>query len=273
VNKIVASQKVTLLAIDTSTNLPKTGDAANLTAYVSKDDGAVTVLGDTSATELDSTNALGLYSFDLTQGETNANKLVFSGKSSTANIRLIPLLVYTRPANFQATAIDASGIVDADAQQWLGQTIAAVDTNGYPKVTIKDGTGTGEIDTTSGRVQITEAQIDQIVSEQGAASPTVADIADAVWEEVIADHSGTAGSAAAQLVAIDDFLDTEIASILAAVDTEVASILAAVDTEVAAIKAKTDSLTFTVANVLDANIQRINDVAVLGDGGATPWGP
>jgi hypothetical protein len=38
------------------------------------------------------------------------------------------------------------------------------------------------------------------------------------------------------------------------------------DTEVAAIKAKTDSLTFTVANVLDANVQRINDVAITGDG-------
>src|SRR5512146_787862 len=55
--KNVASQKITLLAIDTSTNAPKTGDAANITAYVSKDDGAVTVLGDTTATELDATNA------------------------------------------------------------------------------------------------------------------------------------------------------------------------------------------------------------------------
>ena len=45
------------------------------------------------------------------------------------------------------------------------------------------------------------------------------------------------------------------------------------DTEIAAIKAKTDSLTFTVANVLDANIQRVNDVALVGDGAATPWGP
>lgn len=39
-----------------------------------------------------------------------------------------------------------------------------------------------------------------------------------------------------------------------------------VDTEVPAIKAKTDSLTFTVAGVLDANVQRINDVAITGDG-------
>jgi secreted PhoX family phosphatase len=56
-------------------------------------------------------------------------------------------------------------------------------------------------------------------------------------------------------------------------DGEVAAILAAVDTEVAAVKAKTDSLTFTVANVIDANVKRINGTVVNGDGGGTPWGP
>ncbi len=112
-NKNVASQKVTFLVIDISTNAPKTGDAANLTAYVSIDDGAVTVLGDTSATELDATNAPGLYSFDLTQGETNGDKLLFSGKSSTANIRVIPLLLYTVPSGFSAfvTPTGATGVV------------------------------------------------------------------------------------------------------------------------------------------------------------------
>jgi hypothetical protein len=38
------------------------------------------------------------------------------------------------------------------------------------------------------------------------------------------------------------------------------------DTEIAAIKAKTDSLTFTVAGHVDANVQRINDVVITGDG-------
>lgn len=46
-----------------------------------------------------------------------------------------------------------------------------------------------------------------------------------------------------------------------------------IDTEVAAIKAKTDSLTFTVAGQVDANIQSVNDVTVNGDGSGTPWGP
>ena len=41
---------------------------------------------------------------------------------------------------------------------------------------------------------------------------------------------------------------------------------ASAEAEVAAIKAKTDSLTFTVAGVLDANVQRINDVVITGNG-------
>lgn len=39
------------------------------------------------------------------------------------------------------------------------------------------------------------------------------------------------------------------------------------DTEIAAIKAKTDSLTFTTAGIVDANIQQINDVTITGNGG------
>jgi hypothetical protein len=46
------------------------------------------------------------------------------------------------------------------------------------------------------------------------------------------------------------------------------------DTEIAAIKAKTDSLTFTVTNQVDANIQSVNEVTVTGSGsGGSPWGP
>ncbi len=40
------------------------------------------------------------------------------------------------------------------------------------------------------------------------------------------------------------------------------------DTEIAAIKAKTDSLTFTTAGLVDANIQQINNVTITGDGSA-----
>lgn len=112
--KNVASQKLIVFAFDTTTNVAKTGDAANLTAYVSKDYGAVTVLGDTSATEMDSANAKGYYLFDLTQGETNADCLLFSAKSSTGNIAVVgvPATIYTTPANFTAQSIDSNGRVD-----------------------------------------------------------------------------------------------------------------------------------------------------------------
>lgn len=56
---------------------------------------------------------------------------------------------------------------------------------------------------------------------------------------------------------IDDFLDTEVASTLAAVDTEVA-----------AIKTQTDKLTFTVANQLDSNALTIAaaQITAIADG-------
>jgi hypothetical protein len=137
--KNVASQKLTVFAFDATTNLPKSGDAANLTAYVSKDDGAVTVLGDTSATELDATNAKGYYIFDLTQAETNGDKLLFSAKSATANIVVIAGVVYTTPANFSTLSVDASGRVD------LGKALGAavtLDANNVLNVSAKYWAGT-----------------------------------------------------------------------------------------------------------------------------------
>lgn len=64
-------------------------------------------------------------------------------------------------------------------------------------------------------------------------------------------------------------LDATVSSRLAG-----ASYTAPDNTSITAIKAKTDSLTFSVAAILDCNIQYVNDVLVTGNGSAgTPWGP
>lgn len=89
------SQKVYVTAVDTSTNALKTGDATNITAYVSIDGGALTPLTDTSATEVSSTNAPGTYEFDLTQAETNGISLLFTAKSTTANVAVVPRFIAT----------------------------------------------------------------------------------------------------------------------------------------------------------------------------------
>lgn len=51
----------------------------------------------------------------------------------------------------------------------------------------------------------------------------------------------------------------------------IAADIATVDTVADGIKAKTDSLTFTQAGHVDANVQRVNDVAITGDGSVTPF--
>lgn len=65
----------------------------------------------------------------------------------------------------------------------------------------------------------------------------------------------------------------DTAAILVDTGTTLDGKIDTIDTVADAIKAKTDSLTFTQAGHVDANVQRINDVTVLGDGSATPWGP
>jgi hypothetical protein len=99
--------------------------------------------------------------------------------------------------------------------------------------------------------------------------PSAADIADAVWDEASTGHTD-AGKAGQQLW-------TDVDAILADTNElqvdDTPTAVAAVKTVVDAVKAKTDSLTFTVGNQVDANIQYINDTAVTGDGDATPWGP
>ncbi len=115
--KNVSGQKLSVYCFNSTTNLPVTGDAANLTAYESLDDGSVTGLTDTSASEQSASNAPGFYLFDLSQAETNASKIMFSCVTVTADVVCLcmPAVVYTTPPNFTATAIDSSGALTLTA--------------------------------------------------------------------------------------------------------------------------------------------------------------
>lgn len=87
---------------------------------------------------------------------------------------------------------------------------------------------------------------------------------DAVLVDTDSTIPGLIGSPAANLAADIAAVKGETAAIL--VDTS-----STLDSAITAIKAKTDLMTFTVANQLDANVQSINDNAVVGDGNAQPW--
>lgn len=173
--KNTASQNVYVFAFDATTNVPKTGDAANITAYVAKDYGSVTVLADTSAAEQDATNAPGYYLFAIAQTETNADVLMVSAKSSTSNIKVIgaPAVIYTRPPNAGALSIDSNGRVDVIKVAGTTQTARDLGTS----VLLSSGTGTGQVSLSSGLVRLSAVGVDD------------------VWDEVSSGHttSGTYG--------------------------------------------------------------------------------
>jgi hypothetical protein len=115
--KNVASQKFRVFAFDSATGLPKSGDAANITGYISKDYGAVTAITDTSATEEDATNAKGYYLIDATQAETNADVILVSGKSSTSGIVVVgaPAVIETFPTTGILAPTTAGRTLDVTA--------------------------------------------------------------------------------------------------------------------------------------------------------------
>ena len=56
------------------------------------------------------------------------------------------------PAAIYDSLVGGTDTLPADVTQWNGTNVATPDTAGHPKVTIKSGTGTGEISLSSGRV-------------------------------------------------------------------------------------------------------------------------
>jgi hypothetical protein len=151
------------------------------------------------------------------------------------------------------------GSMPVNVEQWNGTSVPAEHAAGYPIVTVKDGAGTGELDTTAGKVGLTAGDIaalvdaiwdelqaghtvpdsfgeylDAAVSGVSTGGVSAGDIADAVWNRLTSALT-TVNSIGKLLVDRIDAAITSRAS-QASVDT-VDDLL---DTEVAAIKAKTD---------------------------------
>ena len=90
-----------------SAGLAITGDAANITANVRIDGGAVNAVDDTNPTELED----GFYVFDITAAEANGDVILICPVSSTSDVIVIgaPAVAHTVPANFNALGIESDG--------------------------------------------------------------------------------------------------------------------------------------------------------------------
>lgn len=117
--KNVANQFVFFSAFNNNTNSPQTGDASNITVYLSKTNvgdsspGAFSSLG--SPTEVDATNAPGLYYVKLTATNTNADTLTLSAKSTTSGVSLAPQVFYTSSSTVDVNVATISSSTSAAA--------------------------------------------------------------------------------------------------------------------------------------------------------------
>jgi hypothetical protein len=116
--------------------------ASGLDSEISKDGGTFADCTN-EATEIATSS--GVYTLDLTATEMNADTVAVIIKSSSAKTTVVVLYP------------QEGGDIRVDCTTWLGTAIATPDTAGYPKVTLKNGTGTGEVALTSGNVALTTA--------------------------------------------------------------------------------------------------------------------
>jgi hypothetical protein len=153
--------------------------------------------------------------------------------AATDNISFFPSVNVSHVNSSAATA--TAGAIEVDVVKWNGTSIPAVHTAGYPIVTIKDGTGTGEINTNAGAV----ANVDLVATlttytgntVQTGDSYALANGANgfvAIKADTAAILVDTGTDIPATLVTIAGYIDTEVASILAAVDTELAALITTV---------------------------------------------
>ncbi len=89
---------------------------------------------------------------------------------------------------------DANGRIDVNVEAWNATAVPSEHTAGYPIVTVKDGTGTGEIDTASGAV----VQVNQLGTQ--AKADVNAEVLDVLNTDTFAEPGQEAPGATVSLV-------------------------------------------------------------------------
>ncbi len=185
--KNVASQKVAVYAWNNAAGAEKTGDAGNITAQISIDGGVTAATNDVNPTELDATDAKGVYIFDMTQAESNGDLIIISPVSSTTDIVLRSVFIYTQTVmkgtdGANTTVPDAAGTAPTavEIQTEMEENGASLlDTIRDDLANGTDGLGAlktlidnlNDITTANVLTQV-NAALDTAISELGVAAPT-----------------------------------------------------------------------------------------------------
>ena len=112
------------------------------------------------ATEI---GASGVYYLDLTNSEMNADTVAIRVQTSSSGAKTTLLVAYPQEADD----------IRASVTHWAGSAVASPDTAGHPKVTVKSGTGTGEVSLSSGLVTLAATCLDNVVCAEPGAVPSL----------------------------------------------------------------------------------------------------
>ena len=155
--KNVASQKVIVYAYNKITGAAVTGDSGNFTKLVSKDGGA-TSSGGGAFSEI----AVGYYAYAPTQAETNCDLFLLITTSSTSNVVVDEVIIYTRVDDSIETKLDTvDGIVDS----------------------ILVDTGT----TLDGKIDTIDGIVDSILEDTGTTLPATLSTIDGIVDSILVD--------------------------------------------------------------------------------------
>lgn len=152
-----AAWRVTFTILDADGD-PVSG-ATGLDSEVSKDAAAFADCTN-EATEIGSS---GVYYLDLTNSEMNADTVAIRVQTSSSGAKTTIIVAYPQEADD----------IRASVTHWAGSAVASPDTAGHPKVTVKSGTGTGEVSLSSGLVTLAATGLDNVVCAEPGAVPSL----------------------------------------------------------------------------------------------------
>lgn len=218
---------------------------------------------DTDGIDFDSVT--GIHGFSIDTGDnTDAS---FYTVGSWFHVVVSAVTVDAQTVNFIAAAFRimaaeaVAGKPKVDVDAWLGTAAATPTVAGVPEV------DTTHIAGSTTDVSTIPASVAAILVDTGTTLQGELDGIQADTEDIQTKIGSPAVSLAADIATIDDFLDTEVAAILADTSELQTDWVngGRLDLLIDAIKAKTDSLTFTVANQVDANALTLDEDEILDD--------
>lgn len=152
-----AAWRVTFPILDADGD-PVTG-ATGLDSEISKDGGAFADCTN-EATEIGTS---GIYYLDLTSTEMDADTVAIRVQTSSSGAKTSVIVAYPQEADDMRVSVT----------HWNNTAVAAPATAGYPAVTLKSGTGTGELSLSSGLVSVSATGLDAVVMVEPTAPPAV----------------------------------------------------------------------------------------------------